>query len=93
MVLAAVGVGGQVLAAVLEPANGMAAAKREPAEADFLGEQDSLVAEPAAHVGRDNADAAFFQAEAFGEAGAHDMRHLARGMENELVGAMVEHGD
>ena len=93
MVLAAVGVGGQVLAAVFEPANGMAATKREPAEADFLGEQNGLVAEAAADVGRDDADAAFFQAEAFGEAGADDMRHLARGVENELVGAVVEHGD
>ena len=33
MVLAAVGVGGQVLTTVLEPANGMATAKRETAKA------------------------------------------------------------
>ena len=93
MMLAAIGVGGQVLTAILEPAHRMAAAKREPAEADFLGEQDSLVAKAAADVGRDDPDAAFLQAEAFGEAGANDMRHLACGMEHELVGAMVEHGD
>ena len=74
-----------MLAPVLDPADGMAAAKREPAEADFLGKQNALVAEAAADVGRDDADAAFLQAEAFGEAGANDMRHLARGMEHELV--------
>ena len=71
----------------------MTAAEREPAKADFLGEQDPLVAEAAADVGRDDADAAFFQAEAFGEAGANDMRHLACGVQHKLVGAMVEHGD
>src|SRR5208282_1889489 len=62
MVLAAVGVRGQVLAAVFEPANGMAAMKREPAEADLLSEQNGLVSEAAANVGRDDADAALSQA-------------------------------
>ena len=93
MVLAAVGVGGQVLASILEPANRMTAAKREPAEADFFGEQDPLVAEAAADVGRDDADAALLQAKTFGKAGANDMRHLARRVEHELIAAMVEHGD
>ena len=93
MVLAAIGVGGQVLTPILEPADGVAAAKRKPAEADFFSEQDALVTEAAPDVGRDDPHAAFFQAEAFGEAGANDMWHLARGREHELVGSMVEHGD
>ena len=62
MVLAAIGVAGQVLAAILDPAHRMAAAHRQPAERNFLGEQDPLVAEAAADIGRDDADLAMVKA-------------------------------
>ena len=81
MVLAAIGAGDQMLAAVLDPAHRMAAAHRQPAEADFFGEQDALVAEAAADIGRDHADLAFVESEAFGKPGAHDVRHLAGGID------------
>ena len=77
MVLAAIGAGGQMLAPVLDPAHRMAAVHREPAEADLLRQQDALVAEATADVGRDDADLALVEAETLGEAGAHDVRHLA----------------
>ena len=64
MVLAAVGVGDELLAPVLDPAHRAAEAAREPAEADLLGQQDALVAEAAADVGRDDADRACVEAEA-----------------------------
>ena len=84
MVLAAVGVGGELLAPVLDPAHRAAAAQREPGEADFLGQQDALVAEAAADVGRDHPDLALVEAEAFGEAGADDVRHLRGGVHHQL---------
>ncbi|GJE41207.1 hypothetical protein AEGHOMDF_0369 [Methylobacterium soli] len=93
MVLAAIGVGGEVLAPVLEPAHRVAAAERQPAEADLLGEQDRLVAEAAPDIGRDDADAALLDPQAFREAVAHDVRHLARGVDHELVEAVIEMDD
>ena len=76
VVLAAIGAGGQMLAAILDPAHRMAAAHRQPRQADFLRQQDALVAEAAADIGRDDADLALLDAEAFGQAVAHDVRHL-----------------
>ena len=76
MVLAAIGAGREMLAAVLDPAHRMAATHRQPRQADFFRQQDALVAEAAADVGRNDADLALLHAEAFGKAAAHDMRHL-----------------
>ena len=61
VMLAAVCVRGQLLAPVLEPAHRMAAPHGEPAQANFLAGQDRLVAEAAAHVGRDHANLDFGQ--------------------------------
>ena len=58
MVLAAIGVGGEVLAPVLQPAHRLSEPQRQPAQRHVLGQQDGLVAEAAAHIGRDDADAA-----------------------------------
>ena len=89
VVLAAVRVAGELLAAVLDPANGMTATHREPAEKHFLGEQDPLVAEAAPHVRRDHADAALRDPEALREAVPHDVRHLAGGPDDQHVLAPV----
>ena len=56
VMLAAVRVAGELFAAVLDPAHRVAEAAGEPAGADLLGQQDALVAEAAADIGRDNAD-------------------------------------
>ena len=85
MVLAAVGVGGQVLAPVLEPAQRGADLARSPGERDLLRQQDALVAEAAADVGRDHADLALVDAEALCQARAHDVRLLGRGVNDELA--------
>ena len=55
VVLAAVGVAGQALPPVLDPADGVAEAPGQVAGHDLLRQQDALVAEAAAHVGRDDA--------------------------------------
>src|SRR6185295_2744145 len=78
MVLAAIGAGGEMLAAILGPAHRMTATHREPGKADFLRQQDALVPEATADVGRNDANSALLHAETFGEAAARDMRHLGR---------------
>ena len=85
VVLAAVGVGRQLLEPVLEPAHRPPELHREPAEAHLLRQQDALVAEPAADVRRDDADAPLVDAETLREPGAVDVRHLRRRMDGELV--------
>src|SRR5690606_28646870 len=89
MVLAAIGAGGEMLAAVLDPAHRMAAAQGDPAEADVLRQEDALVAEAAADIRRDDAHLLLAQAEAFGEPGADDVRHLAAGVEDKLAEPLV----
>ncbi len=93
MVLAAVGAGGEALAPVLDPAQRMAELERRPGQRDFLAEQHALVAEAAADIGRDDADAPFLDAEAFGKAGADDVRLLGRAGDDDLVDAGVVPGD
>ena len=93
MVLAAVGVGGEALAAVLEPAQRRPELARRPGERHLLGEQDALVAEAAADVGGDDADLAFVEPEALGEARADDVRLLGGGVEDELAQARMPAGD
>src|SRR2546427_575697 len=76
---------GAVLAPVLDPAQRSAEFFGRPRERPLLAEQHALVAEPAADVGRDDADAALVEAETFGEPGAHDVRLLGRRVHHELV--------
>ena len=93
MVLAAVRARDQMLAAILDPAHRMAAAQGEPCERHLLGQQDALVAEAAAHVGGDDAHLAMIEAQAFRKPGAHDVRHLAGGIEGELFEPGIPPGD
>ena len=83
VMLAAVGVGGELLSAVLDPPHRMVSVHRDPSEHDLLGEQDTLVAESAADVGDDDAHLILIEPETLRESGADDVRHLARGMEHE----------
>ena len=84
MVLAAIGAGGQMLAPILDPAHRMSAPHSQPAQAHFFRQQYSLIAEAAADIRRNDADLPFVESEASGKPGAHDVRHLARGVEREL---------
>ncbi len=93
VVLARVGGGDQMLAAILDPAHRAVEMARQPAEADLLGLQQALPAEAAADVGRDHADALLRDAQALRQAVAHDVRHLGRGGEHELVEPVVPLGD
>ena len=66
--LAAVRIRGQMLAAILQPAHGMVDLQRQPAERDLLAAQQSLVAEAAADIGRDDAHRAVLEPETFAQA-------------------------
>ena len=93
VVLAAVGVGGEMLAHVLDPAHRMIELHREPRQRDLLAGEHALVAEAAADVGRDHADVAVLEAEAFGEAGLHRMRELRRRDQREETQARIAIGE
>ena len=92
MVFAAVGVGGKLLVPVLDPADRAVEADGEGGADEFFGQQDALVAEAAADVGRDDADLALVEAEAFGEAGLGDVRHLGGGGDDQLLEPGVPFG-
>ena len=92
VMLAAVGAGAQLLEAVLEPAHRPAELPRQAGADDLLGQQDALVAEAAADVGRDDAHLALVEAEAVGEAGLGDVRHLGRGRDDHLLEPRIPFG-
>src|SRR5215471_18751101 len=74
MVLAAIGIRAQVLAAVLEPTHRRSDAHREPGQRHLFATEQALVAEAAAHVGRNHANRTVVEAQALGHAALHDMR-------------------
>src|SRR5580700_8256728 len=84
MVLAAIGVGSEMLAAVLQPAHRIIDALREPGQRHLLAAQQALVAEAAADVGRNDPECTMGEAEAFAQAGLHRMWKLGRSEEREL---------
>ncbi len=83
--LAAVGVCHELFAPVFDPAHRPSQFPRKPAEADFLGQQDALVAEATADVGRDHTDRSLVQAQALRQSRAVDVRHLRGAVHLELV--------
>ena len=92
MVVAGVGGGQEMLAAVLDPAHGMIDFERERGDRRLFRRQSRLRAETAAHVGRDDADVALLEPEHLGQPQPDDVRHLGRGVDHELVQAMVAIG-
>src|SRR4029450_10809315 len=62
-------------------------------KADFFRQQNSLMPEAAADIGRNDPDATLLHAKAFGKPAARDVRHLGRGMERELVETVIEGRD
>ena len=93
VVFAAIGVGDQVLAPVLDPFHRAAEFARSPAGDQHFGFHIGLEPESAAHIGSDHAHLALFQPEEFGQPGADQMGHLGRCMDDELVGAFLPFGD
>src|ERR1700691_4256971 len=79
VMLAAIGVRGQMLTAVLQPAHRMIGVERQPSERDLLAAEQSLVAEAAADIGRNNAQAPVLDPKTFAQSGLHRMRKLRRG--------------
>ena len=89
----AIGVAGELLAAILDPAYGMAEMAGQPGGTDFFLQQDALVAEAAADIGRDDADARLVEAETAGKTGADDVRQLSGSIDQQLFQSAVPGGD
>ena len=90
---AAIGACGEMLAAILDPANRVAATHREPAQADVFGQQYPLVAKPAADIRRDDSNLDLLDPQALGKAVAYDVRLLVAGMKHKLLHPVVPSGD
>ena len=93
VVLSTVGVAGKLLAAILDPAHRMAETTRQICRADFLRQQDALVAEAAADIGRHDANPRLLEPEASRQSGAHDVRHLGGGVDQQLLQPPIPGGD
>ena len=92
VVLPRVGAGGQMFAAILDPAERFPPRQREPGEQKLFRLHQGFVAESAADIGRDDAQLLLVDAEAFGEAGPDQMRNLGRRDQHELAGLVVPIG-
>ena len=91
VMFAAIGVRGELLAPVFEPAHRMAALHRQPAQADFLGGENRLVAEAAADVGRHHANLNFGNLQHLREAGADHVRKLGGAVQGQLALSCLPH--
>ena len=67
-----------MLAAVFQPTHRHSKADGEPGQRDLFAAEQTLVAETAADIGGNHANRAVAEAQAFGYAALHDMRHLRR---------------
>src|SRR5262245_12972121 len=93
MVLAAIGAGDAMFAAILDPAHRMAAMHGAPAETNLLRQQDAFVATSPADVRRADAALPLVEPATLGESGAHDVRHLTSRVDCQLLEPRVPEGD
>ena len=93
VMFATVGVCRQLFPPVFDPAHRTAGPDRDPGQRHLFRQQDALVAEPAADIGRDDADLAFVEPETLGEAGSHDMRDLGRRRKAQQLQTPIPFGD
>ena len=93
MVLAAVGTGHQMLAAVLYPAHRMPELPGQPGDGQLLGLHDALVAKAATDVGRDDPHLPLLELQMLGDAGADEVGRLRRRIDDELAHALVPVGE
>ena len=89
MVVAGMRRGQQVLVAVLDPAHREVEFEGQRGEDDLLRIEPRLRAEPAADIGRDDAQLAQRHAEDFADRDAHRMRRLGRGIDHDLVEPVI----
>jgi hypothetical protein len=82
-----------MFAAVLEPAHRRSAVPRQPRQCHLLAAEQALVAEAAAHVGRDHTHGTVLEVQAFGHAALHDMRHLGSADNGEISQPVIPIGD
>ena len=92
MVLARIGAGDQMLAAILGPAERLLARERQPGDGEFLRLQLAFVAEAAADIGRRHPDGRLRDLQELAKAGADQMRDLGGGVHDELPGAVIPPG-
>jgi hypothetical protein len=92
MVVAGMGCGQQVLAAVFDPAHRIPELQRQCRQDNLLGIKPRLGPEPAADIGGDHPDCPFVDAEGLGDRDPHRVRHLSRGPDHDLVEPVVAVG-
>src|SRR5215469_2570567 len=90
--LAGVGTGVQMLEAVFNPTHGMVRLHRQPGNRYLLRMQNTFVAEAASNVRSDYTDSSLLEAEAVGQAHAHDIWELRGTVHRELIHTAVPEG-
>src|SRR4051812_12963863 len=93
MVFAAIRIRAQVLAAILQPADGMVHLQGQPSQRDFLSAEQSLVPEASAHIRRDDPHGAIFEPETLAKPGLNGMWELGRGDKRKIAQARVAIGE
>ncbi len=83
----------QMLVTVLDPAHRVIELQCQCRQDDFFRVEPGLGPEPAADIGRDDADAALLEIENFGQCDAHRVRRLGRSIDHDLVEAVVAIGE
>ena len=93
VVVAGMGRGQQMLAAILDPAHRAIELQGQRRHDDFFRVEPRLWSEPAADIGGDDADAALLEIEDLAERDAHRVRRLGRGIDHDLVEPVVATGE
>src|SRR6201996_2327293 len=82
----------KMLGTVLDPANRMIELERQCCQDDLFRVEPRLGPEPAADVGRDDADAALLEIEYLGHCDTHGVRYLSRRIDHDLIEPIVTIG-
>ena len=90
--LAGVGAGHEILAAIRDPAHGPVEQAREIRKEDFFGIERGLDAKATANIRRNDPQAMLGEPEGFGDAGADEVRHLGGCPQCHRAGSGVELG-
>ena len=89
MMFSAVRTSHEMFTPVFDPAHRHLKMTGQPAGDHLFRLEQRLAAEPAANVGRDNADLALFETEKLRQPRADKMRHLGRRPHHQLIGAII----
>src|SRR6478735_9898260 len=91
--LAAVRIRAQMLAAILQPADGMVHLQGQPAQRHFLSAEQPLVPEAPAHIRRDDPHGSIVEPETLAKSGLNGMWELRRGDKRKIAQALVAISD